>query len=195
MRTGLPGNRLCNQCCMHLMFCNSQTPEEVPHNFMMMMRDAGNKAIMCHPNNQCIPNDSIDMTMMLTIMELFNKQQKNDITIRRDYEKIINNIMTRTRKSLSSSTRNIIPSRDDGPRFKSSSSPGKRVRRSSRATDRSQRHDGGTSIQGRRTTHNSFKKQQAPIESCSHGRTTGFDESARTRNTGSSFHSPSTAAA
>ena len=172
------------------MFCNSQSPEKVPHNSMMMKRDAGNEAIMNNPNNQGIPYDSISMTMMITIMELFNKQQNNDITIRRDYEKIINNIMLRTRKSLSSSTSSIIPSRDDGPRFKSSSSPGKRVSRSSRATDRSQRHD--TSLQGRRTSHNSNKKQQAPIEPGSHRRMTGFHVSARTRNTGSSFHSPST---
>ena len=172
------------------MFCNSQIPEKVPHNFMMMKRDSGNEAIMNNPNNQGIPYDSISMTMMITIMELFNKQQNNDITIRRDYKKIINNIMLRTRKSLSSSTSSIIPSRDDGPRFKSSSSPGKRVSRSSRATDRSQRHD--TSLQGRRTSHNSNKKQQAPIEPGSHCCMTGFHVSARTRNTGSSFHSPST---
>ena len=148
--------------------------------------------MMSNPNDQGIPDDSKDMTMMLTIMALFNEQQKNDISIRRDRETIINDIMTRTRKSLSSSTSNITPFRDDDPSLKSSSSPGKRVSRSSSATDRSRRHDCGTSIQGQRTSHTSNKNQQASIESCSHRRLTGFHESARTRNMGSSFNSSST---
>ena len=130
--------------------------------------------------------------MMLTIMALFKEQQQNDITSRRDYEKIINNIMTRTRKSLSSSTSNMILSCDVDPRFKSSSSPGKRVViTSSSASKRSQRHDGGTSIQGQQTSHNSNKEQQAPIDLCSHRGSTGFHESARTHNMGSSFNSSS----
>ena len=125
-------------------------------------------------------------------MTLFNKQQQNDVAIRRDYEKTINNFMTRTRKSQSSSMSNIILSRDVDPRFKSSSSQGKRVViTSSSATKRSQRHGGGTSIQGQQTSHNSNKEQQALIQLCSH-RSTGFHESARTCNTGSSFNSSST---
>ena len=126
-------------------------------------------------------------------MTLFNKQQQNDVAIRRDYEKTINNFMTRTRKSQSSSMSNIILSRDVDPRFKSSSSQGKRVViTSSSATKRSQRHDGGTSIQGQRTSHNNNKEQQAPIQLYSHRGSTGFHESARTRNTGSSINSSST---
>jgi hypothetical protein len=86
--------------------------------------------------------------------------------------------MQQTRKSLSSSMSNIILSCDVDPRFKSFSSSGKRVViTSSSATKRC--HDGGTSIQGQQTSHNSNKEQQAPIDLCSRRGSTGFHESAR----------------
>jgi hypothetical protein len=68
------------------MFCNSRTPEVVPHNFMLMTREAGHKAMMSNLNNQGIPYeyDSKDnITMMLTIMAFFYEQQPNDVA-RRD---------------------------------------------------------------------------------------------------------------
>ncbi len=171
--------RLCIQSS-DIMFSNSRTPEEVPHNFMLMKREVGHEAMMSNPNDQGISYVSKDITMMLTIMALFKEQQQNDITSRRDYEKISNNIMTQTRKSLSLSMSNIILSCDVDPHFKSSSLPGKRVViKISSATKRSQHHDGGTSIQGQRTSHNSNKEQQAPIDLCSHRGSTGFHESAR----------------
>jgi hypothetical protein len=44
--------------------------------------------MMSNPNDQGISYDSKDITMMLTILALFKEQQQNDITSRRDYEKI-----------------------------------------------------------------------------------------------------------
>ena len=55
---------------------------------MLMKSEVGHEAMMSNPNNQGISYDSKDITMMLTIMALFKEQQQNDITSRRDYEKI-----------------------------------------------------------------------------------------------------------
>ena len=49
---------------------------------MLMTREAGHEAMMSNLNNQGIPYeyDSKDnITMMLTIMALFNEQQQNDV--------------------------------------------------------------------------------------------------------------------
>ena len=48
---------------------------------MKMKKEADHQVMMSNPNEQGIPYDSKDMTMILTIMALFNEQQMNDITI------------------------------------------------------------------------------------------------------------------
>jgi hypothetical protein len=130
--------------------------------------------------DQGIPDESMDWTEIHAFMVALDKQEKNDDTIKGACKKIIYDIMTRTEKSTSLSTRNITSPFDEGPCVKSSSSPvDKMAMRSATATDRPRRHDDDAYIQEQPTSHRRNKQKLAPIASCPHFAMSSLHESAR----------------
>ena len=119
--------------------------------------------------DQGIPDESMDWTEIHAFMVALDKQEKNDDTIKGACKKIIYDIMTRTEKSTSLSTRNITSPFDEGPCVKSSSSPvDKMAMSSATATDRPRRRHDDAYIQEQPTSHRRNKQELAPIASCPH---------------------------